>query len=298
MTRRATREHQRPLVLRDRPRRPRAGRRQERLARRDGLPPHRPRRAGARRVRDDGRRLPPLHRRDGPGRADHRAARRPRHRRRTPAGRGRPRDPRGRRAAGVPRRPRGRHPRGLRHARRRQSGDEASFAVRSSATAEDLPDASLRRPAGDLPQRARHRRGAARRPRGLRLASTTTARSPTACTTASPTPTSGCRPACRRWCAPTSAPPASCSRWTPSRASPTPSSSPRPGASARASCRARSTPTSSTSTSPRCAPAGPRSSSAGVGAKPTKMVYTDDPTVGRTTEFVDVEPAAVARCCR
>ena len=29
----------------------------------------------------------------------------------------------------------------------------------------------------------------------------------------------------------------------------------------------------------------------GVGAKLTKMVYTDDPTVGRTTEFVDVEPA-------
>ena len=28
----------------------------------------------------------------------------------------------------------------------------------------------------------------------------------------------------------------------------------------------------------------------GVGAKATKMVYTDDATVGRTTEFVDVEP--------
>jgi pyruvate,water dikinase len=30
----------------------------------------------------------------------------------------------------------------------------------------------------------------------------------------------------------------------------------------------------------------------GVGEKATKMVYTDDATVGRTTEFVDVEPAA------
>lgn len=29
----------------------------------------------------------------------------------------------------------------------------------------------------------------------------------------------------------------------------------------------------------------------GVGAKATKMVYTEDPTVGRTTAFVDVEPA-------
>ncbi|MDO9457439.1 phosphoenolpyruvate synthase [Nocardioides sp.] len=33
----------------------------------------------------------------------------------------------------------------------------------------------------------------------------------------------------------------------------------------------------------------------GVGAKLTKMVYTDDPTVGRTTEFVDVEPAQSQR---
>ncbi|WP_148616010.1 phosphoenolpyruvate synthase [Nocardioides rubriscoriae] len=33
----------------------------------------------------------------------------------------------------------------------------------------------------------------------------------------------------------------------------------------------------------------------GLGAKLTKMVYTDDPTVGRTTEFVDVDPAQSAR---
>ncbi|MCW2816851.1 MAG: phosphoenolpyruvate synthase, partial [Nocardioides sp.] len=33
----------------------------------------------------------------------------------------------------------------------------------------------------------------------------------------------------------------------------------------------------------------------GVGAKLTKMIYTDDPTVGRTTEFVDVEPAKSRR---
>ncbi|HCB03745.1 MAG TPA: hypothetical protein DEQ43_05760, partial [Nocardioides bacterium] len=29
----------------------------------------------------------------------------------------------------------------------------------------------------------------------------------------------------------------------------------------------------------------------GVGDKATKMVYTDDATVGRTTEFVEVDPA-------
>ncbi|MFB9314000.1 phosphoenolpyruvate synthase [Nocardioides plantarum] len=33
----------------------------------------------------------------------------------------------------------------------------------------------------------------------------------------------------------------------------------------------------------------------GLGAKLTKMVYTDDPTVGRTTEFVDVDPAQSQR---
>ena len=71
---------------------------------------------------------------------------------------------------------------------------------------------------------------------------------------------------------------------------PTRCSSPRPTASARGSCRARSTRTSSTSTSPRSATGGRRCSSAGVGAKATKMVYTDDAEVGRTTEFVDVAP--------
>ena len=66
----------------------------------------------------------------------------------------------------------------------------------------------VRRPAGDLPQRRRHRRRAAQDARGLRLASTTTAPSATACTRASRTPTSRCRPACSAWCAPTSARPA------------------------------------------------------------------------------------------
>ncbi len=33
----------------------------------------------------------------------------------------------------------------------------------------------------------------------------------------------------------------------------------------------------------------------GVGDKATKMVYTDDATVGRTTEFVDVDPGRAAR---
>ena len=99
--------------------RPRAGRRQERLARRDGLPPRRPRACGC----PTASRPPPtayraLHRRHRAGRADRRAARRPRHRRRTPPRRGRQGDPRRGRRAAVPGRPRGRHPRGLRPAGR------------------------------------------------------------------------------------------------------------------------------------------------------------------------------------
>jgi pyruvate,water dikinase len=54
-------------------------------------------------------------------------------------------------------------------------GSDATVAVRSSATAEDLPDGGfagriVRRAAGNLSQRARHRPGAARDSPGIRLA--------------------------------------------------------------------------------------------------------------------------------
>ena len=75
-------------------------------------------------------------------------------------------------------------------------GGDVAVAVRSSATAEDLPDAVVRRPAGNLPQRDRRRRRRAQGQGSLRLASTTTAPSPTACTTASSTRTCSCPPAC------------------------------------------------------------------------------------------------------
>ncbi len=84
---------------------------------------------------------------------------------------------------------------------------DGSFAVRSSATAEDLPDASF---AGQQEsflnihgyQNILHAsRKSSRR-------STTTAPSLTACTRASPTLKWPCRPACSAWSAPTSAPPA------------------------------------------------------------------------------------------
>ena len=69
--------------------------------------------------------------------------------------------------------------------------------------------------------------------------STTTGRSPIASTRDSPTPRSRCRPASSGWCAATSAPRASCSRSTPNPASTRSCSSRRRTGSARPSCRAR-----------------------------------------------------------
>ena len=53
------------------------------------------------------------------------------------------RDPGRDHRGGVPRRPRGRHPRRLRRGSRGSRATRRRFAVRSSATAEDLPDASF-----------------------------------------------------------------------------------------------------------------------------------------------------------
>ena len=58
---------------------------------------------------------------------------------------------------------------------------------------------------------------------------------------------------------------------------------------ARRSCRARSTRTSSTSTSRRSRAGRPAILKRGIGGKAIKMIYTSDATVGKTTEFVDVE---------
>ena len=72
--RRARHEQQRRLVRRSRPGRSRTGRRQELLPRRDGRQPVLGRRPGAGRFRHHGRGLPPVHRRDRPGRVDQRRA--------------------------------------------------------------------------------------------------------------------------------------------------------------------------------------------------------------------------------
>ena len=167
------------------------------------------RRAGARRVRHDRGRLPPLHRRHRPGRADQRRCSTDLDTDDYAALAEVGKEIRG---AVVeqefPDGPRGGHPRGLRPAGRRSAATELSFAVRSSATAEDLPDASFAGQQETFLNVARHRRGAARRSARSSPRSTTTARSPTACTTASTTTTSRSRPACSGWCAPTSARPA------------------------------------------------------------------------------------------
>ena len=112
-----------------------------------------------------------------------------------------------------------------------------SFAVRSSATAEDSARRLLRRAAGDVPQHSRHRQRAAERSSTSSLRSTTTARSPIACTRASAMPTSPCRQACSAWCAATSPPAASCSRSTPNPASTRWCSSPPATDWARRWCR-------------------------------------------------------------
>ena len=155
------------MVRPDQPPGPGAGRRQERVPRRDGREPVVAGRAGARRVRHHGRRVPALHRRDRPGRADQLGPRRPRHGRRTAAGRGRAVDPRGRGRPAVPARPGGGHPLGLREAvvGRRGALLRRPFVGDGGGPARRL----VRRAAGDVPERARHRRGPARDPRGVRL---------------------------------------------------------------------------------------------------------------------------------
>ena len=85
---------------------------------------------------------------------------------------------------------------------------DASFAVRSSATAEDLPDASFAASAGDLPQRRGHRPGAQQGARGVRVAVQRPGPSRTACMPALPSTMWPCRRACSAWCAQTSAQPA------------------------------------------------------------------------------------------
>ena len=88
-----------------------------------------------------------------------------------------------------------------------ESGEEPSFAVRSSATAEDLPDASF---AGQQETflNVRGIDAILQAIREVYASLYNTARSPTASTTASPTATSVSRPACSGWSGPTSARPA------------------------------------------------------------------------------------------
>ena len=134
------------------------------------------------------------------------SASRPRRRRRARAGRGRRADPRLDRGDAVSAGLRGGDPCRVREARSRP----ARCLVRGALVGDRRGPAGrvVRRPAGDLPQRRRHRRGARARCARSSPASTTTARSATASTRAMRTATSRCRPACSAWCAPTSARPA------------------------------------------------------------------------------------------
>ena len=183
----------------------RGGRRQERLARRNDQPARRRRHPRARRLRDHRARVPRVPR---AGRPRRRASRSGSRRSMSTTSRRSPRP--------------AREIRGWIVERAAAAGARAAIARRVSTSSAD-GDADgdvrralvghrrgparcvVRRTAGNLPQHHRHRQCAARDEGGICLASTTTARSPTACTRASPTPTSRCRPACSAWCAATSA---------------------------------------------------------------------------------------------
>ena len=142
-------------------------------------------------------------------------------------------------------------------------------------------DRELRRPARHLPQRARRAGTAGRGPPLPGLA----VHRPGDLLPDRP----GLRPfqvslsvGCRRWSAPISPAPGSCSRSTPRPASRTRYSSPAPGAWARTWCRVPSTSTSSMSTSRPTAPAAAACCAACLGSKKVKMVYAE----GRTREPV------------
>ncbi len=133
--------------------RPRGGR-QERLPRRDDRHSVRSRCTGTGRLCHHGPRLPPVHAQERPGRTHCSAAGRARHRRRDGAGRGRPHHQALDRAVPTSGRTRTGHPQGLR-GDRRTGGGRALFGHRRGSSG-----GLLRRPAGDLPQRAGYRPGA------------------------------------------------------------------------------------------------------------------------------------------
>ncbi len=185
------------------------GRRQECFARGNDQPARRLRRAGAGGLRHHRPRVPRLPRRTtGSTERIAEPPRRAQHRGRQGARRVRRRDPQlGRSTARC--RPRSKRrsastTRSLSPSR----GDEISVAVRSSATAEDLPDASFAGQQETYLNVVGIDVGARAGARTCSRRCTTTGRSRTACTRASSTRTSRCRPACSAWCAATSAPPA------------------------------------------------------------------------------------------
>ena len=247
----------------------------------------------AQRLRDDGRRLRALHRRRRPRRAHRRAARRTS----TPttsaalAEVGREIRGRGRRA-GVPRRPRGRRPRGLRRAGRgvrRARSRRSPYAPRPPPrTCPTPPSPASRRPSSTS-------RGIDAvlhvDPRGLRLALQRPGhRLPRA---------PRLRPRRRRPLRRRAADGAlrrrrlrrACSRWTPSRASRDAVFVTSAYGLGEGVVQGAVNPDEFYVYKPALRAGRPAVLKRGVGGKATKMVYTDDATVGRTTEFVDVDAA-------
>ena len=119
--------------------------------------------------------------------------------------------------------------------------------------------------------------------------STTTGRSPTACTTTSTTTRWRCRPACSRWCAPTSG--ASGVMFTMDTESGFKDAVfvTSPYGLGEAVVQGAVNPDEFYVYKPALRDGRPAVLKRGVGTKATKMIYTDDPAVGSTTEFVDTE---------
>ena len=173
-------------------------------------------------------------------------------------------------------------------------GREPELAVRSSATAEDLPGGLVRRRRRDVPERPRARRPAARGPRVLVRRSSPTGPSAIAPGSATTSSRWRCRSASCRWCGRTWRARASSSRSTPNRAFATPWSSRAPTASASSSSRASSRRTSGRCSSRRW-PTGHRPSSA-AGSAARKCAWSTPTAAVRRAARRRRRPSATRFC--
>ena len=172
-------------------------------------------------------------------------------------------------------------------------GDDAGGVLRGPVQRHGRGPARrlVRRAAGDLPQRPRDRRHPDRHPRGVRVALQRPGHRLPGAPRASSTRRSPCRRACSGWCVPTSAPPA-CMFTMDTESGFTDAvfitSSYGLG---EAVVQGAVNPDEFYVYKPALRAGRPAILKRGIGGKATKMIYTDDREVGKTTAFVDVDEA-------